>query len=392
MLSLLVFILLVCGASMLAALVLRRAGLSSNGILAGLLVGVLAGPTVLGRLAPDRWEATVMGATDLRQERDLARSERTAYAMAASSAETDPDEVVSQLEDRDARILQLDAGIDQASRRHGRPWAFACIGLAAIALGLGWSSGRRPRREGRTSDALQLSLWIVLLPGVLTVLGMRLLGRPALAPETLFTAIAVSVPGWSCGRREAGALARIGTDGLVEKTLRTAMLPILAATILAAWSGGAGWGVAALVLLVLGTDIAPSRWGRRGRRRIRSCLHGLVLPSLAAIAVLRSDLLLETPWILAIVLVLVAGDGRMIAWLVGLGFTTPGNDDSSLQAGGGRSWRTSLLASAASGPQLALAATASALALIDSGTTLALVLGAATLDATGPIRSRLAAA
>ena len=48
----------------LAAMGFRRLGLKDGGILAGLVVGVLCGPTVIGRLAPQTWSGIVLGATE----------------------------------------------------------------------------------------------------------------------------------------------------------------------------------------------------------------------------------------------------------------------------------------------------------------------------------------
>ena len=72
MISLLAFLASVLVAASATAWLLRRAGLASNGIVAGLLVGVMLGPTVLGRIAPDWWENTVIGATEARSVLDHA--------------------------------------------------------------------------------------------------------------------------------------------------------------------------------------------------------------------------------------------------------------------------------------------------------------------------------
>ena len=123
-----------------------------------------------------------------------------------------------------------------------------------------------------------------------------------------------------------------------------------------------------------------------------------MLPGLAALCVVRSEVLLQTPWILAIGLFLVAGDGRAIAWMLGLRFTgipdrrTPSEDDPVESDPHPRSvgWKAALLASGAGGAQLAFTGAATALGGIGPGVTVALVLAAAGVDVLGPVRRRMA--
>ena len=125
-----------------------------------------------------------------------------------------------------------------------------------------------------------------------------------------------------------------------------------------------------------------------------------MLPGLAALCVVRSEVLLQTPWIVAIGLILVAGDGRAIAWMLGLRFAgTPEAEDPSDETSTepnaypqGVGWKAGLLASGAGGAQLAFTGAATALGGIGPGITVALVLAAAGVDVFGPVRRRMAGA
>jgi hypothetical protein len=123
-------------------------------------------------------------------------------------------------------------------------------------------------------------------------------------------------------------------------------------------------------------------------------LTNIVLPIVTAFAVLRSEFLIETPWIATIALLLVAGDGRGFGWLIGLrlggvGGGQPGTtEEPATRPSVG--WSTALIASGAAGAQLVFAAIALALGEVSSGLGFGLVLGAAAIDLFGPMRRRMA--
>ena len=66
--SLLAILLAICLASILAAWGFRVLGMPGHRIIPGLLVGVMMGPVVLGRIAPDSWEQLFAGGADVRSE------------------------------------------------------------------------------------------------------------------------------------------------------------------------------------------------------------------------------------------------------------------------------------------------------------------------------------
>lgn len=402
MISLLSFLAAVVVAAVGTAWLVRRAGLRSEGIVAGLLIGVLMGPTVLGRIAPEWWADTMIGGSEARAVLDRAISERQAFSMAANAAELPLDSRAEGMAERDAGIEQAGVELAEQTLRHARPWSILTMVLAVAAIWLGWGAIRKSRPEEPTpgtGSTFALACWVVLLPGLLAILLLRILGWSPLDPATLLVAIAISVSAWPPGGRDARELRRLGVREFAISTALVATILLIAPALAARVLGSPAWSVIALPLLVFGPIGVSAPESIRARRHARCILNGVVLPGLAALAVLRSDVLLQTPWLATIGLILIAGDGRAISWMIGLRFSglgpaaaleaeeTPKTSDAMSTS---TAWKTALLSTGAGGTQLAYAAAATALGGIGPGITFALVLGAAGMDLFGPSRRRLA--
>lgn len=400
MISSILFLLAVVAASTGVAVGFRRLGLVSEGLVAGVLVGVLFGPTVLGRIAPGFWNETVMGAVEARQTVDDAVSERQAYVIASGAAELGPEAQAAGLAERDSEIGDLAVIAAAEMFQHARPWSIATMTLAAVAFWMGWATAPTPRRhladQPNRGSSITLAFWVILLPAVLAVALFRILGQEPDDPAVVLAAISVSAAAWPVGGRDSRELVRLKVWGLVIDTNVVASLLIVGLGLVALVLGSPAWSIALLPLLAFGPlrslfrSIRHRGWGRR---RLRS----IVIPSLAALCVLRSEVLLETPWILTIGLMLVAGDGRALAWLIGLRFI--GLPAGPRESDAGRhspapsvGWATSMFASSAAGSQLVFTAAAVSLGGIGPGLAFALALGAAGLDLFGPSRRRLARA
>ncbi len=402
MISLLAFLAIVMTAAAAAAWLVRRAGPRSEGIVAGLLIGVLMGPTVLGRIAPDWWAETMIGASEARAVLDRAVSERQAFVMAANAAEIPLESRADGIAERDASIEIASLEAADQMLRHARPWSILTVVLAVVALWLGWSGIRRSRPKQSSpgvASTVSLACWIVLLPGFLTILVLRLAGWSPLDPATLLVAVAVSVSAWPPGGRDARSLRRLGVWEFAVSTGLVATMLLIVPAIAARVLGSPAWSIIALPILVFSANGVPIPESIRARRHVRHALNGVILPGLAAISVLRSDVLLQTPWLVTIALILIAGDGRAISWLVGLRFSgLPTDGRSELEAETeaseamptGTTWRTAMLMTGAGGSQLAYTAAATALGGIGPGITFSLVLGAAGMDLFGPSRRRVA--
>jgi hypothetical protein len=395
MTGLLVMLTIVAATAVAVAAGLRRLGLRSEGIVAGLIVGVLAGPAVLGRIAPDSWAHAVLGADDARTALEQAISERQAYRMAATTAQTPEDTMAADLATRDQAIDGLRRDADDAMAAYARPWRIATTALAALAFWLGWAAFRPVRRTGvdiGIPAMVAIGCWTALLPAFATIVVFRLLGRSSTDPEVLTAAACLAVAGWPPTGADARVIDRLRVRGLAASI--AAFTTILAGIIAlgARLAGGSMWALVALPLLVF--RFGPGPRTIRSRTRCQRMLTVGVLPVLTAFAVLRSEPWLETPWIATIALLLVAGDGRGFGWLLGLALSgvaaSPEDTVETSPHQPSISWTTSLIASGAAGAQLVFAAMAIALGGVGSGLGFGLVLGAAAIDLFGPMRRRMA--
>lgn len=398
--SLLLVLAIVAVVAILVSAAFRRLGLAGEGIVAGVLVGVLAGPTVTGRLAPDLWTTAVIGANDARSVLERAISERQAFAMAAGGAALDAETTADGLAERDSAIETLRIDAAAAITAHARPWSIATTTLAVVSFWLGWATTRRSRRDpldAGPATVAALGCWVAFLPAFAAIVLFRVLGRGPTDPAVITVAACVAIAGWPPAGGDARRLERLGVRSLAMGSMIVASILAAMIALAARLLGGPGWALVALPLAVFSLGPAPRTILARGRGR--RLLHGIALPVLAAWAVLRSEVLLETPWIATIGLLLIAGDGRAFGWLFGLRFCglsrstgepdgTDAADDALPPPTPG--WTTALLASGAGGAQLAFAAIAVAAGAIDTGIGFALVLAAAGIDLFGPARRRLA--
>ena len=247
---------------------------------------------------------------------------------------------------------------------------------------------------------LALACWVALLPAFATIVIFRLLGFAPNDPAVLTTAICLAVAGWPVVGEDARRLDRLGLRDFVTATSACATILAAIMALVVRFLGGPTWALVALPLVVF--RFGPSPRTIRSRGRVRRLLRQVILPALTALAICRSEVLLETPWIATIGLLLVAGDGRAFGWLIGLRFAglarpaeDPSTSDLDEETGPRRpsaGWTTALTASGAAGSQLAFGAVAVAFGAIDTGLAFALVLAAAGIDLFSPARRRLAVA
>ena len=405
----------VVAAAMATAFLLHRLGLPGARVVGGLVVGIALGPTVLGRIAPEPWAEIMMGGTELRAAVHHTEREHAAWRFAAGAVPLSIEDIKIEAERHRLEVLPMKLALREAEDRHARPWVILTVLIAVGAAACGalagrprrstsaMDDGRRPHRPGFT-DAAAIGAWAAAVPILGTILAFTLLGHIALDATTLVAAAAVGIGAWTLDpidRRLAG--------GRVARTelLRAGKIATLVAAgliLVAAWQVQTGWGVIGVALLPIalsGTRLAK-RWPVRTLRDL------VLLPSLAALTVLRSELLLETPWLLTVLLIALAGDGRWLGWFLGLVFSgletgRGSNDAGTLEASPAtpstetasvgvlqNSLRRSLAAIDTAGPQLAVAGAAVALGLIGPGVAMSLALAAAMLDLTAPFRRRFA--
>ena len=406
-------------AAMATALLFRRLGLPGARLVGGLVVGIALGPTVLGRVAPERWTEIMMGGTEWRTAVHDTEREHAAWRFAAAAVPLSIEEIELEAERHRREILPMRQALREAENQHARPWVMVTVLTAIGAAASGGLTGRprrsasvldghRPFHRADLADAAAVGAWAAMVPILATILIFTFLGYGAWNATTLLAAAAVGIGAWTLepiDRRLAGGQAarrQIRRAGTVATLVAASLI------VAAAWRGQAGWGIVGVVLLPI--VLSGTRFARRWpARQIRDFI---LLPSLAAFTILRSEFLLETPWLLTIFLIAIAGDGRWLGWFFGLLFSgheygrghgptleaaeaadtaspTPWHETAAasvLQ----NSLRRSLAALDTAGPQLVVAGTAVALGLIEPGIAMALAISATTLDLTAPFRRRFA--
>jgi hypothetical protein len=327
------------------------------------------------------------------------------------------EEIELEAERHRREILPMRQALREAENQHARPWVILTVLTAIGAAASGGLTGRprrsasvldghRPFHRADLADAAAVGAWAAMVPILATILIFTFLGYGAWNATTLLAAAAVGIGAWTLepiDRRLAGGRSAR------REILRAGTFTTLVAAgliVAAAWRGQAGWGIVGVVLLPI--VLSGTRFARRWpARQIRDFI---LLPSLAAFTILRSEFLLETPWLLTIFLIAIAGDGRWLGWFFGLIFSgheygrgptleaaeaaDPASRTTWHETAAAsvlqNSLRRSLAALDTAGPQLVVAGTAVALGLIEPGIAMALAISATTLDLTAPFRRRFA--
>ena len=366
---------LTVGLSVALAWAFRRAGFRHGGMLAGLLVGILCGPTIAGRLMPETWTTLVLGATDARIELQAARSEFTAWRTAAASTGLAGEALAAASIERRTTIADLETRLAEETVAHARPWSVCLVGGATLLVLLSRIATRTS--SGRPGPA-GLAAWASVLPGLTTLVALRLWGADPFSAQSLLIVACVSCGSWSIPRRSNALLRRLRAGPIAWSGNRGAILAGGGWAVAAGVVGTPAWSVAvvALVPFLLPATIRP-----RLRETAARVLESVVIPGIAALAVLRIEAMIETSVFLIVVLTVVAGDGRAFGWLIGLRFE--GVPTTGRRGG---SWVVSMLASDASSTQLALASAGIALGGLGAAAGFALVASAAVVQALTPLR------
>src|SRR5688572_29882062 len=161
-------IVLPCIGAIAAVLALRAARFSlgeigCRAVVAGTIAGLLLGPSVFGRVFPERFESIFLGGLKEREAFDYAR---WLAANAPAAAQNLTDEGRRALIDQGRReVAAKEAALNAARLHHQRPLrAFAMFLVAALLLA-SWSRsvGARDRRQGWLTP-VSIGLWSFALP------------------------------------------------------------------------------------------------------------------------------------------------------------------------------------------------------------------------------------
>ena len=430
-------VLLVVVASIAAAILLRWARCPSWPMIGGVLAGIVLGPSILGRIAPDRFEQVFLGGIEQRQHvHELERDLDVARSVQAGMSHA---EIQSMTEDYRPRIEQAKAELAAARHAHGLPLRI----VACIATGLVLLAGASPTRaascrslNGRARrpaglrheaghggaaliNAMSIGAWQAALPGAIAFFLCRWWEFGI--TESLAAAAAVAIGPWALANHdvEAAEQAEIGGARTIWNAGRLASIiaiGLVVAAIVLENSFERCWPMAVLLALPIGwwfvlglamlnrtkpddatdrdavTRAAPrSNW-------LRLLVDHAALPVAAASAMVGIELFHDLDvWMLAAVLIL-SGDGRWLGALIGRGvMLMPLSSKAGTEARGLPGRRRLLrsmrlvLGSIAAGPtQLAVALLALQSGLIGGKVALALVAGAVVIELAAPLRRSMA--
>ncbi len=364
------------------AVLLRWTRCPGWSVVAGVAAGLVLGPTILGRVAPDLYSGVFDGG--LEQSRQLRQlishhgAERVAAHAAGATGET-----MAALRHRQAAATDTATRVWRDARwAHQRPQRTFVAVLAALTLA-GAAAFAIPRgaRPPSIVAAASVGTWSAALPGGIAWFMLR---GPweAGTVESMLVVAAVAIGPWAltASDRDTANDAEAGGARLVQDAGRIATL-IAAGLVVATLAVADGW-----IGLLWAAPMAavPLGWmaGRRPAAVTRRVLSLVVVPAVAASVAVRIDLLGDFALWPVVVLVLLSTDGRWMGAFTGA------------QVLGGRGgFRTMrlVMASTAAGPtQIVVAAIAVSTWSIDTSLALALLLGAVLIEVTGPARRTVA--
>lgn len=297
------------------AAVLRRLGVAGAALLAGLTAGVLFGPGVMGRVAPDLTVRILDGDPAPLRELIALERERGAMNVALASPGLAGADASAAAGDLDERIARASAAWERTREAHRAPMRVAVMGLAALVLlGSGGATAvRSPIRRHHRAEALLLALWSGAASVGLSVVVMWLWGFAPLGPESLGLAAAASCGAFALtwDDRRAARSVSWGAAALIEQASRMATalaVALLVAATLAADAPRMRWlAWAALPCLPIGWMLRP---------RMAAFVDRLALPALTALCMLEVEPFRDLRIGLTLVLYLLLEDARWLgAWL-----------------------------------------------------------------------------
>jgi len=379
------FLLVVALAAAATAMALRRLRVPAAGMAGGIVAGLLLGPTVLGRLAPDWYEQAIVGGRTERMEWVRIAREHGANELARGHFNADGE---AAQRDRQAELEHEVVAKHEwilAKDRHARQAHAAAAALAVLLL-ITAGAGRAARatlplpiRQDWYSP-LSIGLWSAVFPGGLAFIFLTLMEAPATSALAVAASVAVGPVSLAAADHAAANSAEPGGAAVMR---RAALVAIVLATAALAWSisnhapAGASWLAAAPVAAIIGWALP-----RFTSRPLVMLIDRVLVPAVAGAIACRVELFAHLSLWPMLVLPLVSGDGRWIGAF--LGAVLCGARKSL------RSMRLVLGAMGASRAQLAFACIALSAAAIDEGIAFALLIGAALMDSTTSVRSRIA--
>jgi hypothetical protein len=299
------FALLVACLAIFAGRLTRRYGIPGASLLAALFIGVLLGPSVMGRVAPSVFERGWIGNAAAVEELHRLESEQGALEHLLREQGQEPGAADARGREIAERKLEWKAQqIEIREQHHGAPRWFL---LTSALLIIGVACIRRPGAE--PGNAL-FGAWIAVIGGAAGILIDRFADAPDPATTPFWIGAAAAVTwcsGWT-GRGSRSALlapARFAT-----------LYALITLAVLTAAKGdleNAAWPALALLFTALGSRFILLD-DPRSAARLEWLTRRILAPAIVAVSLLQIDLVadLRQLWV-PVLLWLAISDLR---WLV----------------------------------------------------------------------------
>lgn len=363
----------------LVAYLLRHATRSGAPILSGLMVGLLLGPGVAGRVVPGWYEDAILGGQAERIAYERAVAARRGAMMAADYlGEGVAVEDYEQLIAAERAALQ---SWDTATLTHQQWVRWSTYGLILLSLiGTPRVRSRRQETTGHPLAALCIGLWMSLITGSTTA--VLLLWTGVDLEAALFAGAIVAIGPHSMHPRDAriadGSIT--GGYGLMRAAgvIATVVALVTMCGLLVVGPSPFFWLPAAVLgCVLLGRILSPVR-----SRSLRCAMQFIILPWLVALAAARIEFILHFALWPVVILTLFSGDGRWMSATIGA-WTILGG---SLF----RAMRLTMAVMSAGPMQIAITAACIHARILPESLALGLLLGAGYLDSTTRFRQRMA--
>lgn len=371
------------------AAILRWARAPGWSVVGGVIAGILLGPTIFGRVAPERYEALFIGGVEERAALvDLSR--RHGATLAAAHSQLEPAALRAIEEQQRLERAPFEETLEAVRWTFQRPlrsYASVMVTLALLGAGL----LREPHGGGQRTGifaASSIGIWAAALPAGLACAAL-VWGWHYSVPLAAVAASAVAIGPWLMkpSDRQAADDAEVNGARRVELAGRISSLAALAGLAFALLAAGQyaalAWS-APLLALPIGWLLRSSGTGGATptTRITRGVLSWFVIPCLAACATLKVDLIEDVRFGVTVLFLLLSADGRWLGALIG-----------ALVPGGRRILTTMrlVIGSMACGPtQLAVVVLMAHTHVLPAELVIALVLGAVLIELSARARRVMA--
>lgn len=294
---------------------------------AGLVAGLLLGPSIFGRAFPSAYERLFVGGVTESKELDRLLARQRADLSAMRAADITPVAIEEARAQHAIERAPLETKLETARAEFAQPRRWLATGVVALAA-FGAAVGALPlsrRAIVRIQNELAIERGKPILAGLLGVLMCAL--PPAIIVAlipVLGSAVGGTGPAWA-GALGVGVIFSIAALSAAQ---RPAVWIASASAVVSALAAGIAAGASIPIAIILGAAWVglmlsiglPREPRRRARLLVSIALWAAIVPVLVCLGAMRADVHELARdwrfWALAILALLLASDGRWFAaWL-----------------------------------------------------------------------------